>query len=85
MELEMNGSQQLAGKGAAGTGLLTPMHGMSDGVICLVPAKQGHGLEEMYPLPKPSHVQNSSKRGHVGMAFWPFLVSLGVLSISSGF
>lgn len=54
---------------------------MSDGVICLVPAKQDHGLEEMYPLPKP-HVRNSSKRGHVGMAF-PGLT--GGLSIFSGF
>lgn len=55
---------------------------MSDGVICLVPAKQDRGLEEMYPLPKPSHVQNSSKRGRVGMAF---LSLTGGLSISSGF
>lgn len=55
---------------------------MPDGVICLVPAKQDHGLEQMYPLPKPSHVQNSSKTGHVGMAF-PGLT--GGLSISSGF
>lgn len=55
---------------------------MSDGVICLVPAKQDHDLEETYPLPEPSHVQNSSKKGHVGMAF-PCLT--GGLSISSGF
>lgn len=55
---------------------------MSDGVICLVPAEKDHGLEVMYPLPKPSHMQNSSKRGHIGMAF-PGLT--GGLSISSGF
>lgn len=55
---------------------------MSDGVIYPVPAKQDHSLEDMYPLPKPSHVQNSSKRGHVGIAF-PGLT--GGLCISRGF
>lgn len=69
-------------KGLLALGCSHLCEAMSDGFICPVSAKQDYALEEMYPLPKPPHVQNSSKKGHVGIAF-PGLIE--GLAISRGF